>query len=70
MLKSIISSAEEDGSDATQIRLGDVSSEAVALKQKYQENKALLASLPGVDRSIEQQMEEIERIKRALVRKA
>uniref|UniRef100_K3X7E4 Mediator of RNA polymerase II transcription subunit 9 n=1 Tax=Globisporangium ultimum (strain ATCC 200006 / CBS 805.95 / DAOM BR144) TaxID=431595 RepID=K3X7E4_GLOUD len=49
-------------------RIGDISSSAVAVKQKYSEALELLRALPGTDTSLEEQEVAIEDAKKELKR--
>ncbi|CAK4156640.1 unnamed protein product [Aphanomyces euteiches] len=66
ILKDILTA----GTNQEATRLGDVSATALALKTKYDDAARLLASLPGVDVSLDGQQEEIRKAKEQLRQKS
>ncbi|EQC34675.1 hypothetical protein SDRG_07993 [Saprolegnia diclina VS20] len=66
ILKDILAA----GTSQEVTRVGDVSSTSLMLKAKYEEAARVLASLPGVDMSLEAQQDEIKKAKELLRQKS
>ncbi|RHY02788.1 hypothetical protein DYB25_011401 [Aphanomyces astaci] len=65
ILKDILTA----GTNEESTRVGDVSATATSLKKKYEDAARLLASLPGIDVSLDGQQDDIRRAKDLLRQK-